>query len=370
MINTLRDEHDPSAGPTNTVSSGPSPGTVVDKPTTGGPTTVPGATTCSPGSISGVGSSLQQGAVENFVSAYRRSCPAATVAYETMGAGAGRAQFADGKAEFAASEAPINGPQAASAAKRCGGNPVWNIPMVFTPIALAYNVSGVDALILDGPVAAQIFRGRITTWNDPAIAAINPGVTLPSQPIAVVFRSDQTGTTDAFQQYLTASSGGAWNVGAGVDFNGGTGTGVARGTGVAERVASTPGAITYVDTASAAAAKLRLARVNSGSGPVAYSAASAGKAIDASTTALTAPGDLNLNVSTMHGTSAAGAYPLLQPTYEIVCSKGYSAAAGQRVRAFLSSAASDGQSGLEAKGFVPLPSAFRAKVISTVNAIQ
>ena len=97
--------------------------------------------------------------------------------------------------------------------------------MVFGPIAIAYNVNGVTSLNIDGPTAARIFNGGITTWNDPAIQVLNPGVTLPAEPIRVVFRSDESGTTDNFQKYLDTASNGAWGRGAGKRFNGGVGEG-------------------------------------------------------------------------------------------------------------------------------------------------
>ena len=118
-------------------------------------------------------------------------------------------------------------------------------------MALAFNIDGVDNLVLNGETAAKIFNGQITTWNDPAIAALNEGAALPDTPITVFFRSDSSGTTDNFQQYLQAASNGIWTQGAGSDFTGGVGQGAKGSAGVAQAVATTPGSITYVETSFA-----------------------------------------------------------------------------------------------------------------------
>jgi phosphate transport system substrate-binding protein len=103
--------------------------------------------------------------------------------------------------DFGGSDSPLSEDEYTKADQRCG-SPVWNLPMVFGPIAVAYNVNGLTSLNLDGATAANIFDGDIRTWNDPEIQALNLGVTLPAEPIRVVFRSDESGTTDNFQRYL------------------------------------------------------------------------------------------------------------------------------------------------------------------------
>ena len=113
--------------------------------------------------------------------------------------------------------------------------------MVFGPIAVTYNVTGVTSLNLDGPTTAKIFNGTIKTWNDPAITALNAGTALPDLPIHVVFRSDQSGTTDNFQQYLDGASDGAWGKGHGKSFNGGVGEGAKGNDGTSAAIKNTPG---------------------------------------------------------------------------------------------------------------------------------
>ncbi len=121
--------------------------------------------------------------------------------YNATGSGAGIKQFNAGQVDFAGSDSalkttPADGAttsEAQDAQKRCSGNPAWNLPMVIGPIAVAYNLSGVDKLVLTPDVVAKIFNGKITTWNDPAIATLNTGVTLPEHQIKVFFRSDESG---------------------------------------------------------------------------------------------------------------------------------------------------------------------------------
>lgn len=182
--------------------------------------------------------------MDTFVSTYIAVCSAkganVNVAYNPSGSGDGRTQFIAKQIDFAGSDSAIKDEQAAQAAERCAGNPAWNLPLVFGPVAVAYNVDGVDNLVLDAETIAKIFNGGITKWNDPAIAALNSGATLPDTPIAAIVRSDSSGTTDNFQKYLETASAGAWTTGAGSDFTGGIGEGAKGSAGVAQAVASTP----------------------------------------------------------------------------------------------------------------------------------
>src|SRR5690606_2069063 len=185
-----------------------------------------------------------------------------------------------GQIDFAGSDSAIKDEQADQAAERCAGNPAWNLPLVFGPVALAYNVEGVDNLVLNAEVAAGIFNGSITTWNDPAIAALNEGVELPDAGITPIVRSDSSGTTDNFQQYLEVASNGAWTTGAGSDFTGGVGEGAKGSAGVAQAVSGSPNSITYVEKSFADQNGLSIAQIDNGSGPVELTEETAGKAIE------------------------------------------------------------------------------------------
>ena len=140
--------------------------------------------------------------------------------------------------------------------------------MVFGPIAITYNAPGVDALVLDGPTAGQdLQRHRRQSWDDPEIAALNPGKTLPAQPIVVIFRSDESGTTDNFQKYLDAASDGAWGKGAGKTFNGGVGEGAKGNEGTSAAIKTTPGSITYNEWSFAKSQGLAVAEIITSAGP-------------------------------------------------------------------------------------------------------
>jgi phosphate transport system substrate-binding protein len=318
------------------------------------------------------GSSAQSNAVTRFNTAYESKCGGFTLNYTSNGSGAGVTEFTGKQTDFGGSDSPLNAGKGEieKAKTRCDGNPAWNLPMVFGPIAVTYNLAGVDGVALDGQTLAKIFTGGITTWNDPAIAALNSGKTLPSDKIVVIFRSDESGTTDNFQTYLTAASKGAWTKGAGKTFAGGVGEGAKGNEGTSAAIKSTKGAITYNEWSFAKKQGLQIAKVaNSGSpDPVELTAESAGKAVDGAK--IKGEGnDLVLDLNSIYATTTQGAYPIILATYEIVCSKYTDADTSKAVKAFLSVAASDGQKGLEDNGYVPLPDAFKSKLVSAINAI-
>jgi phosphate transport system substrate-binding protein len=318
------------------------------------------------------GSTAQSNAMTRFVSAYESSCSGQTLNYTSSGSGAGVNEFLGGQTDFAGSDSPLSAAkgEVAKAAQRCNGNPAWDLPTVFGPIAITYNVPGVASLALDGPIAGKIFSGQITNWNDPAVAALNPGVTLPNQKIVVVFRSDESGTSDNFQQYLQAASNGAWTKGAGKTFAGGVGEGAKGNEGTSAAIKSTPGSITYNEWSFAEAQKLPTAKiVNSGGGaPIELTAANVGKAIEGAK--VKGQGnDLVLDLSSIYDTKTQGAYPIALATYEIVCSKYPDADTAKAVKAFMTVAVNSGQQGLESSGYIPLPAAFKDKLTTAINAI-
>ncbi|OWY82208.1 phosphate ABC transporter substrate-binding protein PstS [Rhodococcus sp. BUPNP1] len=323
--------------------------------------------------LSGAGSSAQKNAMDQFVSTYIAVCSqkdaAVNVAYNPTGSGDGRTQFIANQIDFAGSDSAIEDEQAAQAAERCAGNPAWNLPLVFGPVALAYNVEGVGDLVLDAETTAKIFNGSITKWNDPAIAALNEGAPLPDAAITPIVRSDSSGTTDNFQQYLETASNGAWTSGAGSDFTGGVGEGAKGSAGVAQAVAGSPNSITYVEKSFADQNGLSIAKIDNGSGPVELTEETAGKAIEGAEFVPASEGDLTLDLSSIFGSSEEGAYPLVLATYEIVCSAGYDTDTATAVKSFLISAANEGQEGLSEQGYVPLPDAFKTRLTESIDAI-
>ena len=320
-------------------------------------------------SLTAEGSTAQQNAIAVFNQVWGQKCPGKNLAYNPTGSGAGVNQFIANQVDVAGSDSPLSQDQTAEAAKRCSGNPAWNLPLVFGPVALAYNLPGLDKVVLNADVLAKIFTGAVGTWNDPAIAALNVGATLPDAKIVPIYRSDSSGTTDNFQKYLSTAAPQTWTKGAGKEFQGGAGEGAQKSAGIVQAVQATPGAIGYVEKGFVTQAGLPMAQIDTGSGAVELTATTAGKSIEGAKFAAEG-NDLALDLNSIYGTTAPGAYPLVLATYEIVCSKGYPADTAAAVKSFLTVAANDAQSGLSAAGYIPLPDAFKQRLLAAVNAIQ
>jgi phosphate transport system substrate-binding protein len=333
------------------------------------PTPAAGGADCDGKStLTAEGSTAQQNAIAVFNQVWGQVCPDKDLSYNPIGSGAGVMQFIAKTVDFAGSDSPLAADQVDPAAQRCGGNPAWNLPLVFGPVALAYNLEGVDQLIVTGEVLAKIFTGAITSWNDPAIAALNGGVTLPAAGITPIYRSDSSGTTDNFQKYLTVAAPQIWTKGAGKEFQGGAGEGAQKSAGVVQAVQATPGSIGYVEKGFADQAKLPVAQIDTGAGPVALTDETAGTAIDGAVFAAEG-NDLVLDLNSLYGTTQPGAYPLILATYEIVCSKGYDADTAAAVKSFLKTSADQGQAGLSAAGYIPLPEKFKQRLVASIDAI-
>jgi phosphate transport system substrate-binding protein len=351
--------------------SDPAPAASSSSPSTS--TTSAAAGDCPEGTLNAEGSTAQKNAIEEVISKYNEKCADVTVNYNPTGSGAGIKQFNASQVDFAGSDSALKTVakdgvvEADAAKKRCADNAALNLPMVIGPVALAYNIDGVSKLVLDGPTAAKIFQGTIKTWNAPEIAKLNPGVTLPAAPIAVFFRSDESGTTENFTKYLAAAGGGAWKGEPAKKWTG-TGAGKEKSAGVAEGVKSTKNSISYVEWSYAVDNKLGIAQIDNGSGPVELSTESAGKALSAAKPVGTG-NDLALKLD--YATKAPGAYPIILVTYEIACSKGLPAEKTALVKSFLSYfAGSDGQGSLVDLNYAPLPEELRTKVDAAIQAIS
>lgn len=318
------------------------------------------------------GSTAQANAMTRFIAAFEAVCDGQTLNYTSNGSGAGVKEFTGAQTDFGGSDSPLSKDKGEvdAAKQRCDGAEAWNLPAVFGPIAITYNVPGVD-VVLDAATLAKIFSGGVTSWNDPAVAALNSGVRLPDQDIVVIFRNDESGTTDNFQKYLEAASGGAWTKGAGKVFNGGVGEGAKGNEGTSAAIKTTAGSITYNEWSFAKRQGLQIAKiVNSGGGePVELTADSAGKAIEGAKIKGTG-NDLVLDLQSIYATSAAGAYPLVLAAYEIVCSRYTDAETAKAVRAFLTVAVTDGQQGLDENGYIPVPRSFQEKLLTAIEAIS
>jgi phosphate transport system substrate-binding protein len=316
------------------------------------------------------GSTAQKNAMTGFVRAFQQACPGQSLTYTAIDSGAGISEFLDHKTDFGGSDSTLTKDEYARGQQRCGSQ-VWDLPMVIGPIAIAFNVNGVTSLNLNGPVAAQIFNGQISMWNDAAIQLLNLGVTLPAEPIHVVFRSDDSGTTDNFQRYLDTTSVGTWGFSAGRKFNGGVGTGAVGNDGAAAAVKITEGTITYLEWSFAQAQHLNVAKVitTAGPEPVAISTESVGKTISGAWY-IRKGDDLALDTISFYRPNQPGSYPIVLATYEVVCSKYPDPQVGTAVKAFLQSAISTGQNDLAGNGYIPIPTAFKPRLVAAIDAIS
>ncbi len=326
------------------------------------------------GTLNGEGSTAQKNAIEQAISAFGDANTGATVNYNPTGSGAGIKQFNAKQVDFAGSDSAlktvaVDGVVEADAAKtRCGGNPAWNLPMVASPIAVAYNLPGVDKLVLTPSVASKMYLGSIKTWDDPAIKALNPSATLPSTAIKVFFRSDESGTTENLQKYLNGSAPADWTAAPSKVGPGKVGEGRAKTDGVSEGIKSTEGALGYLDWSAALDNKLGVADIDNGGGAVTLNADTAGAALLAAKPDGTG-NDLRLKLD--YTTKDTSTYPIVLVTYEIVCSKGLDAAKTSLLKAFLTDFASaKTQTSLKDIGFAPLPTQIQAKVKTAVDAIS
>ncbi|MEE3752526.1 phosphate ABC transporter substrate-binding protein PstS [Mycobacterium intracellulare] len=315
------------------------------------------------------GSTAQANAITVFNQVWGQYCPGKGLAYNPTGSGAGREQFIAGHVDFAGADSPLVAEQIGPAASRCGGNPAWDLPLVFGPIALAYNLPGNPALVVSSDAVAKIFTGKITTWNDPILAGLNPGVALPDTRITPIYRSDSSGTTDNVQKYLTAAAPQSWAKGVGTEFQGGVGEGATKSSGVIQAVRTIPGAIGYVQKGFADQAGMSYAKIATRGGIVPLTNDTAENAIKAAQF-LGEGNDLLLDLNAMYGSQEPGVYPLVLVTYEIVCSKGYDADTAGAIKSFLSVAAISGQAELSSAGYIPLPDKVKERLVAAIDALQ
>ncbi|MEV4635974.1 phosphate ABC transporter substrate-binding protein PstS [Actinoplanes sp. NPDC049548] len=323
---------------------------------------------CAAGQLTAQGSSAQKNAMDEWIKTYQGQCGADTkIGYEGTGSGAGIQAFIAGTADFAGSDSALKPEEQPQADAKCQGGQALNLPMVTGPIAVVYNVDGVDDLQLSAPTLAKIFSSKITKWNDAAIAAENSGVKLPDTAIQAVHRSDESGTTDNFTKYLSKTAEAEWTFGNAKAWKAPGGTGANKSDGVASLVKSTKGTISYVELSFAENSDLKKAKIKNGAGEyVELTGESAGKTIAGAKIAGTGD-DLKLDID--YATKEAGAYPIVLVTYEIACSKGSPKAAA--IKGFLSyTSSTGGQSALSELGYAPLPESVRSKVEASVAKIS
>ncbi|MEV6492437.1 phosphate ABC transporter substrate-binding protein PstS [Actinoplanes sp. NPDC051633] len=321
---------------------------------------------CVAGNITAQGSSAQKNAMDEWIKAYQGQCADAKISYEGTGSGAGIQAFIAGTADFAGSDSALKEEEQPQADAKCAGGQALNLPMVIGPIAVVYNLDGVDGLQLSPETLAGIFAGKITKWNDAKIAGENSGAKLPDTTIQTVHRGDESGTTDNFTKYLSKTAESVWTFGNAKTWKAPGGTGAQKSDGVASQVKSTVGTISYVELSFAENSDLKTAKIKNGAGEYTeLTGESAGKTIAGAKVAGTG-NDLKLDID--YATTEPGAYPIVLVTYEIACSKGSAKAAA--IKGFLTyTASTGGQQALGELGYAPLPEAVRAKVETAVAAI-
>ncbi|MEJ5920518.1 MULTISPECIES: phosphate ABC transporter substrate-binding protein PstS [unclassified Corynebacterium] len=323
------------------------------------------------GELQGEGATSQQRAMDLFATLYEET--GSTLSYNATGSGSGQTQFIAGTVAFAGSDSPLKEKdgkdQIAEAKKRCGGNDAWHLPMVIGPVAVAYNLEGVE-LNLSPEVVAEIFDGKITKWNDEKIAKLNEGADLPDKDISVIYRSEESGTTDNFMKFLSASAPDQWKHEASKSFPTATGAGANGSAGVVDQVAAIDGGITYVEAGFAKDKDLGIAKMDFGNGPVELNAETVGKAMD-NVEYKSEGHDMVVDSDKLFSMDQEGAYPLVLTTYEIVCSAGYDEQTRDLVKNFFKVVLEKGQSPeLEELGYIPVQGEFKQKLVDAVDAIK
>jgi phosphate transport system substrate-binding protein len=315
------------------------------------------------GNIVGAGATFPKPFYDKAFYDYTKKYPQVTVNYPGGGSGAGINQFIANTVDFGASDVPM---AAADITKAGGDSVLTQIPTTLGVISVAFNVSGVDKLNLDADALANIYLGKIKTWNDAALVALNSGTTLPNKPITVVHRSDGSGTTFHFTDYLSkVSSDWKTKVGTGKLVSWPVGAGAPQNQGVAQAVTSTDGAIGYVELAYVVQTNMKQAALKN----------AAGKFVTASVAGATAAAATNTSVSPTNYsiTNAPGdtSYPIAGFSWVILRTSYTDAAKGKAiVYLFKWLVGTDGQKEGADLQYAPLPSAVSALAVTNLKTIK
>ncbi|MGR0319103.1 phosphate ABC transporter substrate-binding protein PstS [Agromyces sp. ZXT2-3] len=322
------------------------------------------------GNLIGAGSSAQDASQQALIAAFQTENPDVTINYDPTGSGAGRDTFLEGASDYAGSDRAFNDEELAAGgfAKCAPDSSIIQLPLYISPIAVIFNLEGVDSLDLDPATIAGIFAGEITNWNDEAIAATNEGVELPDQAITPVHRSDDSGTTENFTDYLYSAAPDVWTWEADGEwpFEGGE---AAQGTsGVVDAVTNGVGTIGYADASRAEG--LGTVAVGVGDEFVPYSPEAAAAIVDASPFVEGRPdGDLSLELDR---TPDSGAYPVVLVSYEIACQEYAEPENVELVKAYFEFMASEEgqQVSAEAAGSAPISDNLREQALAAIDSIQ
>ncbi len=319
------------------------------------------------GTLSGAGSTAQEAAMAAWKAGFQGANSGTTVNYDAVGSGGGREQFLAGGVQFAGSDDYLSDDELTQAKKTCGGDPV-EVPVYVSPIAVIYNLPDVSDLKLSPATLGKIMAGTITSWDDAAITADNPSASLPSSKITPVHRSDESGTTANFTDYLSQAADSDWTYGS-VETWPIKGGEAADGTsGVVSAVKGGEGTIGYADASQAG--DLGKALIGQGGDFVGPTAEAASKVLDESTP-VSGRASTDLAITVNRTPSGAGIYPIVLVSYQMYCSK-YDAAKADLVKAFASYVISaDGQSAASsAAGSAPISDAIRQKAQAAIDTIS
>ena len=323
------------------------------------------------GTLNGGGSSAQEAAQGAWRAGFQGSNPDVTINYDPIGSGGGREQFISGGFPFAGSDSYLTDDEGelTKATERCDGEAPIEVPNYVSPIAVIYNLEGVDDLQLSPDTLAAIFAGEITSWDDERIAEDNPSADLPSEPINAVHRSDESGTTGNFTNYLATVAEDDWTFGEVEEWPVDGGEGASGTSGVVAAVTNGVNSIGYADASQAA--DLSKASIGVGDGFEQPTPEAAAKIFEVSPKA-ESESDTQLVFDLDYTTEEAGVYPIVLSSYLMACPSYTDKAEGDLVKAYLSYIISDeGQSvAAENAGSAPLPSSVAEEAQAIVDGIS
>ncbi|MGH3473035.1 MAG: phosphate ABC transporter substrate-binding protein PstS [Nocardioidaceae bacterium] len=320
------------------------------------------------GTLNGAGSTAQESAMAAWKAGFQGSNSSVTVNYDAIGSGGGVDQFLSGAVQFAGSDAYLSDAQLKQAKSVCHGSAI-EVPTYVSPIAVIYNLPGVKNLKLTPDTVGKIFAGKITTWNDPAITASNPGVKLPSTSITPVHRSDDSGTTNNFTDYLHQAAGGSWTYPASETWPLKSGESADGTSGVVSAVQNGQGTIGYADASQAGT--LGKALIQVGSQYVGPTSGAAAKVLDESKP-LAGRSSTDLAIVVNRTPSGKGIYPIVLVSYQITCSHYGSQSTVNLVKGFEKYVISAGGQSAAAKqaGSAPITTAIRTKAEAAIESIS
>lgn len=323
------------------------------------------------GNLAGGGASSQEVAQQAWIAGFQTANPDVTITYDPAGSGAGRESFQAGAFPFAGTDRAFKLDEIeAGPFDGCATDAIVELPLYISPIAVIFNIDGVDALNLDAATIANLFNGSITNWNDPAIAALNPDVTLPDLAVTPVHRADDSGTTENFTDYLFQASGGAWTAEPDGVWPIASGEAAQGTSGVVAAVAGGNGTIGYADASRAAEEGLSTAAVQVGDEFVSYSPEAAAAIVDASPFEEgRADGDLAIELD--RTSTASGVYPIVLISYLVACEEYVDTAVAPLVKGYLQYIASpEGQdAAAAAAGNAPISDTLREQVNAAIDLI-